>query len=66
MTKQQKEAIAAEVKAELEAIGYQVMYGGRKGHGFWVKGLVLPNPRSGNPNFATIPECRKAIAIGKF
>ena len=66
MTKQQKQAIATEVKAQLNEIGYQAMYGGRKGHGFWVKDLILANPRSGNPNFATMSECQFAIKNGRF
>lgn len=30
---------AAEVKAMLEARGREALYGGRKGHGFWIKGF---------------------------
>jgi|GEM_PF-5854239 len=66
MKKADKQAIAAEVKTQIEVLGYQAMYGGRKGHGFWIKGLTLSNPRSGNPNFATMRECQDAIKRGGF
>ena len=60
--KEKKAAIAKEVQTQLESLGYTVMYGGRKGHGFWIKGYVNPAPKSGNPHFQTMKECLSMIA----
>jgi hypothetical protein len=62
MPKAEKQAIAKEVQSQLESLGYTVMYGGRKGHGFWIKGYVSAKPKSGNPHFQTMKECQAIIA----
>lgn len=62
MTRAEKRAIANQVKSQLEALGYTVMYGDRKGFGFWIKGYVNPKPKSGNPHFQTMKECQEMIA----
>ena len=39
-TKQQKQAQAKSLISQLTAKGYEVLYGGSKGHGFWIKGKI--------------------------
>lgn len=50
--REKKDAEAVGVKQEMEALSYQVLYGGRKGHGFWVHGQ----------GWARMNECKRMIA----
>ncbi len=58
-TKQQKQESAKVLKKALESNGLTVLYGGSKGHGFWIKETINPRTKTTWHSF------RECLAIAK-
>ena len=53
-----KDFEAGKIEQQLSALGIEALYGGKKGHGFWLKGYT--NPRLGS-SYHSIRECQTLI-----